>query len=266
MSKTTTVFATLLLIVSAPPAFAQSTVWDGLARTTIDTATSTLRAPCVVLQDGTGAAIPGFAPAFSLNLQLVEGALRLVEPLQAFEEVPESCLDSLVVDGNVATYFTESAESDSTSVENTNVFYTLELQATLPADGPIDFAVLAAEDRVYRRPTFDGESFALFAGIAPYTVDYIYENFLVDEALDLMMAGLSVYELGRLEIGCAFVDPDALLDVVGSDGDNIQYRLKSSLTAADNNKAFSINCTAFNHDINRLELDILVVGWILNLP
>ncbi|MBL4729342.1 MAG: hypothetical protein JKY40_08540 [Gammaproteobacteria bacterium] len=266
MHRTTGLLAALLMSVSPPSAFAQSDIWDGLARTTFDIAANTLRIPCAVLKDGTGMAIPGFAPAFALNLQLVGDVLRLVEPTQAFAEIPESCLDTLVIDGNIAIYSTDSAELDSKAAQNTNRFYTIELQATIPPDGPINFAVLTAEDRLYIRPTFEGGNFELRAGIAPYPREFVYDDALVDEAHRLLLLGLTVFEAGNLEIQCGFDDPLALLEVVGSVGDNTQFRIKPSLTAADNNKIFSIICTAFNHDINRLELTIPSVEWTIALP
>lgn len=266
MHRTTGLLTALLVTFSAPPVYAQSDIWDGLARTTFDVAAATLRIPCAVLEDGTGMEIPGFAPAFALNLLLVGDALRLAEPIKAFDEIPESCLDTLTIDGNIAIYSTESAESDSTSAENTNRFYTIELQATIPSDGPIDFAVLTAEDRLYIRPFYEGDSFAIRAGLSNYSRDFVYDDVLVDEALRLMLSGITVYEAGNLEIQCDFYDPQALLEEVGSVGDNTQYRIKSSLTAADNDKVFSINCTAFNRDINRLELTIPVVRWVIFLP
>lgn len=265
MHRTTGLLAAVLVTFSAPSAFAQSDIWDGLARTTFDIAASALRIPCAVLKDGTGMAIPGFAPAFALNLQLVGDALRLVEPIQAFEEIPESCLDTLVVDGNIAIYSTESAESDSNAAENTNRFYTIELQATIPSDGPIDFAVLTADDRLYIRPTFEGSNFELGAGIGSYPREFVYDDALLDEALRLMRLGITVFEPG-IETKCDFDDPQALLEVVGSVGDNTQFRIKPSLTAADNGKIFSIKCTAFDRDINRLELNIPSVEWTITLP
>ena len=81
-----------------------------------------------------------------------------------------------------------------------------------------------------------------------------------------MLLGITVFEAGNLEIRCDFDDPQALLKVVGSVGGNTQYRIKSSLTAADNNKKFSIICTAFNRDINRLELNVPSVEWTITLP
>jgi hypothetical protein len=266
MHRTTELLAAVLVIFSAPSVFAQSDIWDGLARTTFDIAASTLRIPCAVLEDGTGMAIPGFAPAFALNLELVGDALRLVEPIQTFEEIPESCLDTLVVDGNIAIYSTESAESDSNAAQNTNRFYTIKLQATIPSDGPIDFAVLTAEDRLYIRPTFEGSNFELDAGIGSYPREFVYDDALLDEALRLMLLGITVFEPGNLEIQCDFDDPLALLEVVGSVGDNTQFRIKLSLTAADNGKKFAIKCPAFNRDINRLELNIPSVEWTTTLP
>ncbi len=266
MHRTTELLAALLLTLTTPSAFAQSDVWDGLARTTFDIAAATLRIPCVALEDGTGTAIPGFAPAYALNLQLVGDALRLVEPIQTFDEVPGTCLDTLAVDGNVATYSTESAESDSNLAENTNRFYTLELQATIPADGPIDFTVLTAEDRLYIRPFFEGDTFAVSAGIGFYPRDFVYDDSLVLEAQRLMLLGLTVAQPGNLQVQCSFSDPLALLEVVSSVGEDTQYRIKQSLSAADNGKIFSINCTAFDHDINRLELTTPIIEWVITLP
>jgi len=266
MHRTTGLLSALLVIFSTPAAIAQSDVWDGLARTTFDIAASTLRIPCAVLEDGTGMAIPGFAPAFALNLLLVGDALRLAEPIQAFDEIPESCLDTLAIDGNVATYSTESAETDSTSAENTNRFFTIELQATIPADGPIDFSILSAEDRLYIRPFYEGEISRISAGVNAESRNFVYNDILIDEALRLMLLGITVYQAGNLEIQCEFYDPLALLEEVGSVDDNTQYRIKSSLTAADNGKEFSINCTAFDRDINRLELTTPIVEWVISIP
>lgn len=266
MYKTTGLLAALLVTFSAPSAFSQSEVWDGLARTTFDIPAATLRIPCAVLEDGTGMAIPGFAPAFALNLQLIGDVLRLVEPIQATEEIPESCLDTLVVDGNIAIYSTDSAELGSDEAVNTNRFYTIELQATIPPEGPIDFTVLTAQERLYLRPTYEGSNFELRAGIAPYSRDFVYDDALLELAYKEMLDGITVFEAGNLEIQCDFDDPQALLEVVGSVGDNTQYRIKSSLTATDNNKIFSINCTAFNRDINRLELTVPSFEWTITLP
>lgn len=266
MHRTTGLLAALLVAISAPSAFAQSDTWDGLARTTFDSAASTLRIPCAALKDGTGMAIPGFAPAFALNLQLVGGALRLVEPTQALTEIPDLCLDTLVIDGNIAIYSTASAELDSREAQNTNRFYTIELQATIPADGPIDFAVLSADERLYIRPFFEGEVFVLRAGIAAYPIDFVYEKALVDESLRRMLLGINVHQAGILDIQCDFQDPLGLLEVVGGMGADTQYRLKPSLTAADNDKIFSIDCTVFDRDINRLELTTAIVEWVISLP
>jgi len=134
------------------------------------------------------------------------------------------------------------------------------------SDGPISFTVLTVEDRLHRRPFFDGANSVFLAGIAPHPREFVYDDDLVDEALSLMLLDLQVFEVGRLEVQCVYHDPQALLEVVGSVGDNTQYRIKSSLTAADNNKIFSINCTAFNRDINRLEITIPLIEWLITLP
>ena len=266
MQRTLRTLAALLLTFSAPSTFAQSGIWDGLARTTFDIAAATLRIPCAVLEDGTGMPIPGFAPAFALNLQLIDDALRLVEPIQAFDEIPESCLDTLTIDGNVAMFSTESAESDSNAPENSNRFYTIELRATIPSDGPVDFVLLKAEDRLYIRPSFEGDTFAVRAGINSYPRDFVYNDTLVAEARRIMLLGITVSQAGNMEIQCDFFDPEALLEVVGSVGENTQYRMKPSLTTADNDKVFSINCTAFDRDINRLELTTPIIEWVISLP
>lgn len=266
MHRTIGLLTAFLAAFSAPSVLAQATVWDGLARTTFDTSAATLRIPCVALEDGTGAAIAGFAPAFAMNLQLVGDALRLVDPLQTFDEIPEICLDTLVIDGNIATYSTESAELDSSQVENTNRFYTLELQAAIPADGPIDFTVQTAEDRLYIRPFFDGETFIASAGLGFYTRDFVYDDSLINEARRLMLLDIIVGQAGNLQIECDYLDPQAVLEVIGNVGGVTQYRMKSSLTAADNGKLFSINCAAFDYDINRLELTIPIIEWVINLP
>lgn len=266
MHRTTGLLAAFLVTFSAPSAFAQSDVWDGLARTTFDIAAATLRIPCAVLKDGTGAAIPGFAPAFALNLQQAGDVLSLAGPIKTFEEIPESCLDTLVVDGNIAIYSTASAVLGSDAVENSNRFYTIELQATIPSDGPINFTALKVEDRLYKRPTFEGSIFTFRAGSGTYVREFVYGAPLIDDAMRLMLEGTQVFEAGRLEIKCDFNDPLALLEVVGSEGDSTQYRIKAALTAADNNKVFSITCTAINRDLNRLELTIPMVEWVVTLP
>jgi len=266
MQKTTGMLIAILATFSATSASAQTDIWDGLARTTFDTSTATLRIPCAVVKDGTGKTIPGFAPAFAMNLQLAGNALRLVDPIKAFEEVPESCLDNLVVDGNIATYSTQSAESNSTAAEFSNRLYTLALQATLPSNGPIEFTVLSSEERFYIRPFYEGEAFAFSAGASRYPRDFTYDDSQVNEALRLLLLGLTVSEHGRIDTQCAYKDPLGLLEVVGNVDGNTQYRIKSSLTAADNGKIFSIECTAFNRDINRLDLAFPLVEWIINLP
>ncbi len=266
MYRSIGLLAVSLAALSTPSTYAQSDIFSGLARTTFDIAASTLRIPCAVLKDGTGSPIPGYAPAFGLNLLLVGDALRLVEPFQAYDTIPESCLDTLSVDGNLATYTTESAVSDSTAAENSNRFYTIEMQATINPDGPIDFAVLSAEDRLYIRPFYEGNNFFARAGIANYPREFVYDDVQINEALRFMFEGITVSEAGNLEIKCAFYDPQQLLEEIGSVGDNTQYRIKPSLTSADNDKVFSITCTAFNRDINRLELTVPIIEWYITLP
>jgi len=265
MHRTIRFLTTLLVSFLTLSASAQTSVWDGLPRTTFDIASATLRIPCVVLEDGTGAAIPGFAPAFALNLMLAGDSLRLVEPLQAFAEIPESCLDTLRVDGNVATYSTESAVSDSNLAGNANRFYTLELRATIPSEGLIDFAVLTAEERLYIPPFYEGNNFFTRAGVGDYPREFVYDDTLLDEARRLMLLGLTVYEAGNLEVQCGFSDPLALLEEIGSVDGNTQYRIKPTLSSADNDKVFSIECSAFNRDINRLELTVPIIDWFITL-
>ena len=89
---------------------------------------------------------------------------------------------------------------------------------------------------------------------------------MLDESKRLMLLGITVFEARNLEIRCDFDDSQALIEVVSSAGDDTQYQIKSSLTAADKNKIFSIICTAFNRDLNRLELTIPSIEWSIDLP
>ena len=80
-----------------------------------------------------------------------------------------------------------------------------------------------------------------------------------------MLLGITVFEARNLEIRCDFDDSQALIEVVSSAGDDTQYQIKSSLTAADK-KNILYHCTAFNRDLNRLELTIPSIEWSIDLP
>ncbi|PCH61221.1 MAG: hypothetical protein COC19_04995 [SAR86 cluster bacterium] len=238
-------------------------VWYGLERTTLDTAASTLRIPCVKFEDENGDLVAGYGPAFALNLQVIGDTLRLVGPSLELSELPQSCLDTLTLsnDGNFVNYTTSSAELDSDRLANAKHYYSLDLSADISTGGEIAFIANSVTDRFYTSPVYNGESFLNVAGVAPLTRDFIYDDDYINEALGLMYADLTVFEAGRTTVECGYVDNDNVLEVVEIIGSNTRYRLKSSLTTADNGKQFSISCPVFNHDLNRLELVINIVTW-----
>lgn len=249
---------------------AQENVWSGLARSQFDSAALTLRIPCVVVEDEIGNSLPGIAPAFALNLLLVsddEGnqLLRLVEPLQEFAEIPDSCLDTLEVssDGSTATYSTNSTEVDVDAAVFANRYYTIELQANLGGQGPIDFSVLSAEPRIYRAPRFVGETFSTFAPRAPFVTDYIYDESLINISVQEIYAGLVVYEVSTIDVSCFYSDPLGLLELVDVVNGNSRYRLKSSISSADNGLSFTLDCSVSNRDLNRHVEDVEMLSWFI---
>ena len=251
-------------------AIAQTDVWSGLARSQFDSAALTLRIPCVVVEDESGNAVADLAPAYSLNLLLSSDEpgnerFRLVEPIAEFTAIPESCLDTLTVsnDATTATYTTSSTEIDTDAAVFADRFYTLELQTNLLLDGPIEFSIVSAESRDYRRPIFVGETFIAFVGPPPFNAEFIFDDNFLDQAMNAWNADLVVFEPGQVETNCFFDDPDEILEVVEVIGTNVRYRLKSTLTSADNNKEIAAICTAFNHDINRLEREVPIYTWSL---
>lgn len=250
----------------------QDDVWNGLARSQFDSSALTLRVPCAVVEDENGNAVPGLAPAYALNLLLSNAEpgserLQLVEPIAEYAEIPESCLDTLTVssDSTTATFATTSTELDSEAAAFLDRFYTLELQANLLAEGPIEFSIVSAESRDYRRPIFTGETFFGFIGISPFTTDFIFDDEFLDGVMNSWQQGLVVFEAGRLEIDCFFDDPNGLLELVEVVGTNERFRVKPTVTAADNGKNLYASCTAFNHDINRLENTLQFFTWTVNL-
>jgi len=54
-----------------------------------------------------------------------------------------------------------------------------------------------------------------------------------------------------------------LLEVVEVVGNNTRYRLKSSVDMDDYGKTFSVNCTIFNQDLNRLEDTVPIFTWFI---
>jgi len=72
-----------------------------------------------------------------------------------------------------------------------------------------------------------------------------------------------VYEPGRIVFNCFYSDPNNLLEVVDVVGNNTRYRLKSSVGTADYGKTFSVNCTIFNQDLNRLEDTVPIFTWFI---
>lgn len=251
-------------------ATAHASVWSELARSQFDTPALTLRIPCAILKDTSGNTISGFAPAYALNLLLASDApgqerFRLVDPIAEFEEVPESCLDTLTIsnDLSTATYATSSLEVDSDAAVSKDKFYTLELQANLLTEEPIEFSVLNINSRDYRKPIFTGETFLAIIGPAPFTTQFIFDDDFLGQALNVLNAGLMVFEAGRVENTCAFDDPNDLLEVLEVVGTNVRYRLKPTVTNADNGKEIYVKCSAFNRDINRLERVVQIYTWTI---
>ena len=264
ISLATTFFSSIVI--------AQSDVWSGLARSQFDSAALTLRIPCVAVEDESGDPVTGLAPAYALNLLLSSDEpgnerFRLVEPIAEFTEIPESCLDTLTVsnDASSATYSTSSTEIDTDAAAFADRFYTLELQANLLLDGPVEFSLVNAESRDYSRPIFVGETFIAFLGPPPFNAEFIFDDDFLDEAMNAWNSGLVVFEPGQVENNCFFDDPDDLLEVIEVVGTNVRYRLKSTVTSADNNKEVYLVCTAFNHDINRLEREVQIYARSLTL-
>ena len=264
------VYITLCVLLPTPMANAQPDVWSGLARTQFDSAASTLRIPCAVLEDENRNSIPGFAPAYALNLLLLSAepdneVFRLVNPIQTFEEIPESCLDTVTVSssGSIATYTTSSTEIDVDAAANAETFYTLELQANLSAPGPLEFSVLSADSRNYRRPFYDAEIPQGFPPNQPFTLDFIYDDAILEGSLNAMNQNLQVFEPGRIAIECFYFDPNELLELVEVVGANERYRLKASVNVLDNGIRFSVHCTVFNRDLNRLDLTVPVLDWVI---
>ena len=260
----------LVAALFTPLVSAQEDVWNGLARSQFDSSASTLRVPCVVVTDENGNSVPGLAPAYALNLLLVsleEGNERfqLAEPIQAFSESPESCLDTLTVSngGSTATYNTTSTEIDIDAAVFADRFYTLQLQANLSAEGPIEFSVVNATSRDYRRPFYVGELLTAFIPNSPFPTDYIYDDFFIENGLQLMNENLLVFEPGRIRFTCFYDDPSELLNLVDVAASNTRYRLDPALTAAHNGQSFWLSCTVFNLDLNRLEQTIPILEWSL---
>ncbi|MBM87336.1 MAG: hypothetical protein CMQ41_03075 [Gammaproteobacteria bacterium] len=248
---------------------AQSNVWTGLTRSQFDTPALTLRIPCATLKDANGNALLDFAPAYALNLLLSsdepgQERFRLVEPMAELLQVPDSCLDTLTVsnDLSTATYTTSSAEIDSDAAVYRDRFYTLELEANL-LQSPIEFSVVEASGRDYRKPIYTGEKYLAFIGPPPFTTQFIFDDDFLTEAFKAWAEGLAVFEPGRVETKCFFNDPDNLLEVFEVVGTNTRYKLKPSVTAADNGKEIYTVCTAFNHDINRLEKYTQIYTWTI---
>ena len=251
---------------------AQENIWSGLARSQFDSAALTLRIPCAAVEDEMGNSLPGFAPAFALNLLLVgddedNQLFRLVEPLQEFSEIPDSCLDTLEVssDGSTVTYSTNSTEVDVDAAVFANRYYTLELQTNLGGQGPIDFSVLSAESRIYRAPRFIGETFLSFVPVAPFVTDFIYDEVLINSAVQQVHAGLLVYEPSTIDVSCFYFDPLGLLELVDVVSGNSRYRLNSSVTSADNNTSFTLRCTVFNRDLNRHVEEFDILSWFIQI-
>ena len=259
----------LLMLSTLPIANAQENVWSGLMRTQFDSGAATLRIPCAVLKGADGNNLPDFAPAYALNLFLLNAEIdnflcRLTDPIQAFDVIPESCLDTLTLatDGSSVTYETMSAEVDSDAMANADRFYALELQADLGGSA-IDFSVVSAESRNHRRPFYNAEIFEGYPPLRPFYADYVYDDLYIDAGYSALGENLVVYEPGRIVFNCFYSDPNNLLEIVEVIGNNTRYRLKSSVGMADYGKVFSVNCTIFNLDLNRLEDTVPIFTWFI---
>ena len=71
-----------------------------------------------------------------------------------------------MVFGKIATYSTTSTQSGNTYTLNTNVFFSIYLRTTLPAEGAINSEALAPQDRPRIRPAFEDDYYELIAAIA----------------------------------------------------------------------------------------------------
>jgi hypothetical protein len=272
LTRKTAIACALVSIFPCSQLTAQENVWSGLARSQFDSNALTLRIPCVVLEDETGNSLPGFSPAFAMNLLLMSDDednqfLRFVEPFKEFLEVPASCLDTLKVssDGTTATYSTNSTELDIDAAVYANRYYTIELQTNLEGQGPIDFSVVSAESRIYQAPRFRGESLLISTPATPFVANFIYDKSLIDSSRKQIYADLAVYEPSTILVNCSYLDPLGLLDLVDGVNGNSRYRLKSTLTAANNNTSFSLRCNVFNRDLNRHVIDIDIFTWIIQI-
>lgn len=245
------------------PGIAQDDVWAALARSTFDTPNLTLRIPCVSLSDEFLDPIDGYAPAYALNLQLLGDTLRLVEPIKEFAEKPAICLDSLILSngGTLATYSTSTVELDVDAAFNRDIFYTLELQANVPASGSVVFGVVSAEDRKYQKPGYSFGRQISSAGSGFYDPDFVYDQSLLIDARSLMLENLFVFEPSRLEVTCVYSDPNELLEVIDGVDATARYRLKPSVSDADNDKLFTVECSVFNKSTNRDELTVEIIEW-----
>lgn len=264
--KAASISVSTLLIASVVSA--QSDVWSGLARSQFDSDALTLRIPCAVVKDQNGNALSGLAPAYALNFLLSNTEpgnerFQLVEPIAEFTEIPDSCLDTLTVSNDLssATYTSNSIEIDSDAAVYRDRFYTLELQANLLTDGPIEFSVATVSSRDYRRPNYNGETYLAFVGPSPFSTQFVFDDDFLQQAKNAWTAGLVVYEAGRIQNDCYYDDPSNLLEVIEVVGTNVRKRLKPTVTQADNGKEFYAVCTAFNLDINRLEKSVQVYAW-----
>ena len=272
MNRISVLNFTLATLFTSTISVAQSDVWSGLARSQFDSEALTLRIPCAVLEDESGNALSGLAPAYALNLLLSNTSpgnetFRLVEPIEAFSEIPESCLDTLTVsnDQSTATYSTSSTEIDVDAAANADRFYTLVLEANLLSEGPVEFSVVSASSREYRKPIYTGETFVGFIGPSPFTRDFIFDDEFLGGVMVTWLEGLLVFEPGRIENNCFYDDPNNLLEVFETVGTNVRYRLKSSVTSDQNGLNIYATCTAFNLDINRLERSLDFFTWTINL-
>jgi hypothetical protein len=240
--------------------------WTNLRRSTWDTDDATLRIPCLRLVNASGAQVPGLAPAFSINLVATADTLTLGSNLRALSDVPASCLDLLTLssDGRSAVYKSSSVQFDSDAALFKDIYFTLELQASL-AVSPVRFNVISATSRNYVRAGYQSDA----------VLDLITDKQRVFDDADLEILGqeivrrLVVSEAGVYNAVCRYKDTlGGVIELIETVAGNARYRLNQSFTNANNGAIFfNGECDVYNRDLNLFETRLERIGtFVLSLP
>jgi hypothetical protein len=240
--------------------------WTNLRRSIWDTDDATLRVPCLRLVDASGAQVAGLAPAFSINLVATADTLTLGSNLRALSDVPASCLDLLTLssDGSTAIYQTSSVQFDSDAALFKDIYFTLELQASL-AVSPVSFNVISATSRNYVRAGYQSDA----------VLDLITDKQRVFDDADLKILGqeivtrLVVSEPGVYGAVCRYKDTlGGVIELIETVAGNARYRLNQSFTNANNGAIFfNGECDVYNRDLNLFETRLERIGaFVLALP